>query len=207
LRLTEPELREWVAKALINKGLALGKLERTEESVAVYDEVVRRFGSATELSLRNQVARALANKGSALGKLERQEESNAVYDEVVQRFGASTEPALREQVANAFNSFSFRLLCDSKKALTMNKKPTAIKLLDQALEKIVFALRYMPEAPILLGNQGYILFLQGKLNEAHPILTKAIALGGEKLRQGELEDADIYPLPQDEAFKKLINSL
>jgi hypothetical protein len=34
-----------------------------------------------------------------------------------------------------------------------------------------------------------------------------LELGGEERRDGELEDAEIHPLPQDEAFKELINRL
>jgi hypothetical protein len=53
----------------------------------------------------------------------------------------------------------------------------------------------------------FFTFLQGHAEEAEAALAKVIRLGGEKLRQAELADADIHTLPQDEAFKKLINSL
>ncbi|MDO8333234.1 MAG: tetratricopeptide repeat protein, partial [Nitrosomonas sp.] len=76
-----------LAKALFNKAITLGQLERSEEAIAVYDEVVKRFGESTELSLREQVAKALLNKGARLSQLERSEEEIAVYDEVVKRFG------------------------------------------------------------------------------------------------------------------------
>ena len=66
-----------------------------------YDEVMRRFGDATEAALREQVAKALFNKGVTLGALNRSEEAIAVYGEVVRRFGDATEAALREQVAGA----------------------------------------------------------------------------------------------------------
>ena len=72
------------------KGITLGTLNCSEEEVAVYDEVVRRFGTATELVLREQVAKALVNKGITLGTLNRSEEALAVYDEVVRRFGKDT---------------------------------------------------------------------------------------------------------------------
>jgi TolA-binding protein len=56
----EAALREQVARALVNKGARLGELGRSEEAVAVYDEVERRFGAAPEAVLREQVAMALA---------------------------------------------------------------------------------------------------------------------------------------------------
>ena len=92
---------EQAAKALWNKGLTLGALNRSEEAIAVYDEVLWRFGDASEAALREQVANALVNKGVALGALNRSEEEIAVYDEVLRRFGDASEAAPREQVANA----------------------------------------------------------------------------------------------------------
>jgi hypothetical protein len=61
-------LREQVARALVNKGVTLGELGRSEEEIGVYEEVVARFGAAAELPLREQVARALGNKGARSGR-------------------------------------------------------------------------------------------------------------------------------------------
>jgi tetratricopeptide (TPR) repeat protein len=84
-----------------NLGAVLGELDRSEEAVAVYDEVVARYGDASEPALREQVAGALVNKGVALGALGRSDEELVVYDDVVARYGDAPEPALREQVAGS----------------------------------------------------------------------------------------------------------
>ena len=55
-----------IATSLMSAGVALGKLNRSEEAIAVYDEVVSRYGSAPEAALRELVANALNNKGFAL---------------------------------------------------------------------------------------------------------------------------------------------
>ncbi len=78
--------------------MVLGELGRSEEAVGVCDDVVARFGDATEPALREQLAKALFNKGVVLGELGRSEEAVGVYDDVVARFGDATEPALREIV-------------------------------------------------------------------------------------------------------------
>jgi hypothetical protein len=57
------DLRERVANALVNKGVTLGALDRSEDEIAVYDDVLARVGTATELPLRERVANALVNKG------------------------------------------------------------------------------------------------------------------------------------------------
>lgn len=92
---------EQVAQSLFNKGMALGALGRSEEELAVYDEVDRRFGTAFEPALRSWVARSLRNKGVTFGELGRSEEEIAVYDEVDRRFGMASEPEVREQVAKS----------------------------------------------------------------------------------------------------------
>ncbi|MDA1312468.1 MAG: tetratricopeptide repeat protein [Acidobacteria bacterium] len=89
------------ATALFRKGLALEELGRNEEAIAVYDEVVERFGKAEEPALREQAARALFKKGFRLGEFGRHEEEIAVYDEVVERFVDAEEVALREPAAKA----------------------------------------------------------------------------------------------------------
>jgi tetratricopeptide (TPR) repeat protein len=97
----EPKIRLGVARALVNKGIALGSLDRGEDEIAVYDEVIRRFGNAEELPFREEVARALVNKGITLRSLGRGEDEITVYDEVIRRFGDAEELPLREQVARA----------------------------------------------------------------------------------------------------------
>lgn len=89
------------AKALVNKGFALGKLGRHEEAIAAYREALGRFGDSSEPFLRGQAARALVNIGATLGILGRNKEAVAAYDEADRRFGGSPEPTISEQIARA----------------------------------------------------------------------------------------------------------
>jgi tetratricopeptide (TPR) repeat protein len=101
--------RETAAKALSAKAFTLGALGRNEDAIAVYDELLARFGSASELPLREQVAKGLRNKGFRLGALGRSEDEIAVYDDLLARFGNASEMPLREQVANGLFNKGFRL--------------------------------------------------------------------------------------------------
>jgi tetratricopeptide (TPR) repeat protein len=74
--------RYWQARALFNKGATLGALGRSEDEIAVYDDLLARFGTATELPLRERVANTLINKGLTLGGLGRSEDAIAVYDAI-----------------------------------------------------------------------------------------------------------------------------
>jgi tetratricopeptide (TPR) repeat protein len=89
------------AQALYDKGVALSALGRSAAEIAVYDDLLARFGSTTELPLRELVAKALVNKGFTLGSLGRSEEAIAVYDDVLARFGSATELPLLEPVTKA----------------------------------------------------------------------------------------------------------
>jgi tetratricopeptide (TPR) repeat protein len=90
-----------VSQALLYRGLTLGTLKRSTDAIAAYDEVVRRFGDASDPPLREQVAKALINKGVTLSTLNRSDDAVASYDEVVRRFGDASDPPLRERVAKA----------------------------------------------------------------------------------------------------------
>ena len=84
--------------ALMGRGVALGNVE---EAIAVYDEVIARFGSATEVQVRKYVAEAMVNQGEVLESLGGKQAAIEVYNEIIRRFGEAWEPAMREQVGRA----------------------------------------------------------------------------------------------------------
>jgi tetratricopeptide (TPR) repeat protein len=100
---TEAPVLEQVARALVNKGIALDALGRSSEAIAVYDDLLVRFGSATEAPILEQVARALVNKGTALDALGRSSEAIAVYDNLLARF-ATEASILPRALANQSGS-------------------------------------------------------------------------------------------------------
>ena len=108
-RARKSSLDEVASLAGYNLGVVLGDLGRSEEAVGVYEQVVARYGDATEPALREPVASALVNKAATLGALGRSEDELAVYEQVVARYGDATEPALREQVASALVNKAARL--------------------------------------------------------------------------------------------------
>jgi tetratricopeptide (TPR) repeat protein len=97
-------ISEVASVASFNLGVTLGVLDRFEEALTVYEELLARFGDAPEPEIRRQVAKALVNKGLTLGVLNRSEEELAAYDKVLARFRDAPEPELRRQVAKALIS-------------------------------------------------------------------------------------------------------
>ena len=82
-----PSLQEWVAKALVSKGLRQGQLGQSGVAIATFDEVMERFGSSEAPEQHEQVAMALVFKGMTQGQLGQSEAEIATYDEVIERFG------------------------------------------------------------------------------------------------------------------------
>ena len=99
-----PELQEQVARALFNKGVTLGELERYEEELSAYDQVIDRFSESDRIGLQEPVDWALFNKGVTLGKLGRYEEALSAYDQVIERFSENDRIELQEQVVAALNN-------------------------------------------------------------------------------------------------------
>ncbi|HEX5338808.1 MAG TPA: tetratricopeptide repeat protein, partial [Gallionella sp.] len=198
-------LRELVAKALVNKGFRLGQMNRNEDEIAVYDEVVKRYGEAPETALRELVAKALVNKGIRLGQMNRNEDAIAVYDEVVNRYGDAPEAVLREQVAMALNGKGFRLLCRAKQCWSDGAARRADMLAAAALFER--AVNDHPDKPIVWGNQAYAAFLHDQSEAARPLLRQTLQQGGERLYQGTLSDLKIHPVPPDEAYRAMLDEL
>lgn len=103
-KIEDSTLPERIAKVLNYKGFTLGVLNRNEDAISAYDEVVRVFGDSSETVIKELVAKALNNKGVLLGVLNRDEDAISVYDKVVMQFGDSNEIAIKEMVAIALNN-------------------------------------------------------------------------------------------------------
>ena len=97
------------AEYLFNRGFLFGELQRAEEALAAYDELLAQFKDTAEPRLRELVAKTLRNKGVNLGRLQRSEDELASYEELLARFTDATEPTLREQVAVALLNKGVRL--------------------------------------------------------------------------------------------------
>ena len=170
----ERQLFVQIAKALVNKGIALGELKRPEEEIAAYDEVVKRFGEAEETDLLAQVARALRCRGIALGEQGKPEEELSAYDEVMRRFGEAEEPALREHVAKA--------LIDKGLALGEQKKlEEEVAVYDKVVRRFGESddLALREQVAQALFNKGVTLGMQDKPQEAIEVYNEILQHFGE----------------------------
>ena len=95
------EDEELVAEKLLAVAVALGEQDQTEDALAVYDEVVRRFGETERPAVLELAAMALVKKGLVLDELNRAADALAAYDEAVHRFGESETLAVLDLLGTA----------------------------------------------------------------------------------------------------------
>jgi len=179
-----------ISQSLNNAGVALGQQNRSEEAIAMYDEIIKRYGDAPEAALRELVANALYNKGFSLGTLNRSEEAIAMYDKVIKRYGDAPEAAPREQVAKA-------LYNKGNSLYALNQNEDAIVVYDEIIKRYGDA----PEAALreliakALINKGFSL---GTLNRSED----AIAMCDEIIkRYGDAPEAAL----REQVAKALYN--
>lgn len=99
-----PAVLEWVAKALVNQGMALKRLGRPEAALAAWDDVVTRFEGSASPALVETVARTLVMKGALLTETNQLQDALVAFEKVVERFGQSHMPALDDLVATALGN-------------------------------------------------------------------------------------------------------
>ena len=203
---TEADLRYEAAAALDMRAGFLEKLGRRSAAIALYEDVDRRFNEAVEPSIRGVVARALYHRAALLEEVHGDAAGVAAYAQFVQRFGHAAEADIREYVATVLNNWAF-VLVRRAKAQWDTPGGETVATLNEAGNKIERALNVTPRDPIMLGNKGYILFLQGRADEAAIALRATIELGGTEIRDRLQAVTEINPIPLDEAFQALVRGI
>ena len=155
------------ARAMFNKGVSLGALNRSEEAIKVYDELIALYKDHSEPQLAEQVARAMFNKGVCLGALKRYEEAVQIAEEAVERF--PERPSLLNALAWAFYEYG------------------DVSILDTAELLVRKAATLSPESLSIQHTLSCILIALGKKNEALESAKKYI--GDAAFVQQTMEDA------------------
>jgi tetratricopeptide (TPR) repeat protein len=97
----ETVVSEELAKGALNYGCTLEELGHTQQAMAVWSELMGRFGDDPRSSVLEFVAWAGANLGNTLKNAKRRDEAAAQWNYVVSRFAGIDSPYLQEQVDRA----------------------------------------------------------------------------------------------------------
>ncbi|GAB6036531.1 hypothetical protein JCM15519_10900 [Fundidesulfovibrio butyratiphilus] len=203
----DPGVQEQVAKALVNKGAALREMKNIEGALAALGEVIVRFHNSTEPGLQEALAMALVNMGTLHHRLGNTAKTVSCYEEVIHEYGDSNEPSLQTQVAKGYSGLGFEKLLQAKQI--WYNEPQRLALLDDALKNIEKSMVYIRGKDRIgaLGNKAYALFLVGRQDEAKPALLRALKRGGKTLFNDKIFDSQCHPVPEDEAFRALLDEL
>ena len=91
-----------VVRGLRWKAGEFSNRDQLEESIACYDDLIRRFGAAEDDRLLRHVARAMYWRARLLGDIGRQDKEVEGYDEMITRFGNSRNEHIIEAVLESF---------------------------------------------------------------------------------------------------------
>ncbi|MBQ5470196.1 MAG: hypothetical protein IIT54_06285, partial [Acetobacter sp.] len=72
-------------------------------ALALYDELLQKFGNETDIIIKVEVASTTNCKGLALYYLKRKEDAIKAYDACIQKFGNETDIVIKAKVAQAMS--------------------------------------------------------------------------------------------------------
>jgi tetratricopeptide (TPR) repeat protein len=152
----EPELLPGVAKAMLNKGLALATLKRHEEAIALFDQLLAWPPADPSSPIEDNRLTALLNKGRSLRALNHPAEAIAVYDDLLARKNAATEEegstGTCQLVTSAYEDKAAILV-------SLGKKEEAAEVYK---EEYAFCRRNMPKATYGMEEMKYLYWYLGK---------------------------------------------
>lgn len=143
--------RAHTAYALRTKALALTRAGRVEESIRVYDDLIKRFNDDVNLDVLEHVAVALNSKGIALCHLNppKYKESCDVFNELIERFNATFNIAIRKEVAGAMINIGVSL-----GKLNPPQHENEISIYNEAIQKFSTDSAFNEHVAIALLNKG-----------------------------------------------------
>jgi tetratricopeptide (TPR) repeat protein len=206
--LRKPAAREKLVDYLFAQAAALGALNRSDEAIAIYDEIDSRFGDDNSPRLREQVASGLNNKGFMLYESGEPEAAISVFDAVSRRFGNDESQGAREQVVNARNGMAYVQIVGAKQ--NWQDAGRKAKLLGAAIKALESALPtcLVDDRAIVLGNLGYALFLSGDTAACLAPTRECLKLGGEDSLDIQRGDARLHRVePEDSNYEALLGQL
>ena len=138
---------EKVAQAVNKDALTIDSLDNANETLDVYDQLIRRLDVERMPEFESQLALILMNKSLLLSAIERYEESYTSCSELITRFGTRTEPVFLLTMAVAYYITGIELSRqgDSRRALGAYR---------QVLWRIA-TIGPDPELNLLLANTVY----------------------------------------------------
>jgi tetratricopeptide (TPR) repeat protein len=208
---TDEGIRWHVVTAMLGKSRNLHDLKRNPEALEIIEQLLNKFRNTKSTRIKSVLAKAWSNKGYFLSKLNRYDDAERAYNTALRRFGGMSDADFQEAYAIAKNGKAYLLIRKAKADLLNGKRTAANAKLKKAQEIANDALKHdLKDDHIhkfIWGNLGYIAFLLGDMADAKQSFKIAFKIGDDEVYKGALDDAAMYPLPEDKAFVQLVRSV
>ena len=169
-----PYVAKGLASALYNKAAILGELGRRTEEMAVYHQLLNRFGARTGSPVADLVTEALFNKALAFSRTYDTNDAIAIFDDL-SRLGSKIEPSLRQEIPVAIATALYN------KGVSLDRSAEALTYYDD----LVARFRGSTELPIRvlvakgLSNKGVVLEqVLGRQKDAFEAFDEVVTLFG-----------------------------
>jgi tetratricopeptide (TPR) repeat protein len=196
---TDPALNWMVGDAYFGKGDCLGRIERDDDALAIFQEMAARYEH--DAQGRGQFARALFQQGTTLARIGRVDEAVRVWDELLDRFSDVSEPPLVIGVLSAYvgKAAALRRLDRLDEALAVydqlilrfsdSRFPMLRQRVDAALSEKLFVLllQHRHDEAIVVGNAAAARLGHGV--NADALAIALLNLGGALASEGRLDEA------------------
>ncbi len=171
---------EEVALALFNAGSALSDLNRYEQAIEIFDEVIRRFEKSNSKSLKERVASALNGKASCLSFLDRNNEAILLLDKIIENLKDNEELSNSEDMALAITNKIINLSIKKQNSEALKLCDDFIKRFDKTTDE-----RIAGHLITVRSRKIALLWPLNKIEEAKTLYEKTLE------QYGNLEDLDI----------------
>ena len=165
------------ARALFEEAVALDSENRSDETLAKYDDVIWLTEESDTPVILELIANTLFHKGGLLEKSDRQGEALAVYSEVVDRFKANATAGVPELVAKS-------LIQTADILERQSRQEEALAALDEVMCRFAEC-----DAPTLLSAAATALFKKGEVLRKLNRLEELLAANDEVVRRFGEHDA------------------
>jgi tetratricopeptide (TPR) repeat protein len=200
----DAEIRRIVGRALFAD---LFDVAAPDDVERVIDDIIARLEPATNEPDTVALALSIRLKASGLSSLERYTEAIEVANDWISRYRHSEQSQISDMLSDVLRIAAKATLYQAKRQWLAGDEPVARKLLEDAAAKAAEGLALKGDDVDLLQTSAYIAFLRGDAAAARAWLQQAANIDPQNIRENALEYADKHPLPQDEAFRALVEEL
>jgi hypothetical protein len=178
--------------------------------MAMVDQALARFKDKPDPGDLETQVELLIEKGRQMGKQGDLEAEAALGAEAATLLGPKPSLEARQTLAQGWLSLGYWQIMRAKRAWA--EPGQGAQVAQDLADSLVSSRRAEQDLdpsnqPVVAGNIAYALFLSGQPGPAEAILRGALKHGGQRLKDGELEDAGKTPVPPDADFIALVNRI